>query len=195
GGFADVIHIGGAHAQLGAARSLFLTAPAPVDELARLLPNAEIEVDGAYTPAESAFLARRSDVAIVFAVRSEGEAFDLADLSLPWGQDAVIEAVADANPNTIVVLETGNPVAMPWRNKVRAVVQAWFPGQAGGTAIADVLTGTVNPSRRPPITWPRGLADPPRPQRPGLDTAWGTPTAIRFEEGAEVGYRWYAKTG
>ncbi|HEY8518660.1 MAG TPA: beta-glucosidase [Gammaproteobacteria bacterium] len=195
GGFADVIHIGGAHGQLGAARSLFLTPPAPVDELAKLLPNAEIEVDGAYTPAESALLAQRSDVAIVFAVRVEGEAFDLPDLSLPWGQDAVIDAVAAANPNTIVVLETGNPVAMPWRDKVKGIVQAWFPGQAGATAIAEVLTGKVNPSGRTPITWPADLADTPRPTMPILETKWGTPVTLRFDEGAEIGYRWYAKMG
>jgi beta-glucosidase len=195
GGFADVVHIGGAHGQLGAARSLFLTPPAPVDELAKLLPNAEIEVDGAYTPAESALLARRSDVAIVFAVRVEGEAFDLPDLSLPWGQDAVIEAVAAANANTIVVFETGNPVTMPWRDEVKGIVQAWFPGQAGATAIAEVLTGKVNPSGRTPITWPADLADTPRPTMPILETKWGTPVTLRFDEGAEIGYRWYAKTG
>jgi beta-glucosidase len=86
--------------------------PAPVDELKKLLPAAEIEYDGAYTPAESALLAKRSDMVIVSGVRAEGEAFDLPDLSLPWGQDAVIDAVVGANPNTIVVLETGNPVSM-----------------------------------------------------------------------------------
>jgi beta-glucosidase len=98
------------------------------------------------------------------------------------------------NPNTIVVLETGNPVAMPWRDKVKAIVEAWYPGQAGGQAIAEVLTGTVNPSGRLPITFPADLAQTPRPQLPGLGTPWGTPTRIEYNEGAEVGYRWYAKT-
>jgi beta-glucosidase len=195
GGYAEEINIGGAHGLLGIARSLFLFRPAPVDELKKLLPSAEIEYDGAYTPAESVLLAQRSDVAIVFAVRVEGEAFDLADLSLPWGQDAVIDAVAAANPNTIVVLQTGNPVSMPWRDKVKAVVQAWFPGQAGATAIAEVLTGKVNPSGHTPITWPADLADAPRPTMPILATKWGTPVTLRFDEGAEVGYRWYAKSG
>ena len=106
------------------------------------------------TPAEAVLLAERSDLAIAFGVRVEGEGYDLADLSLPWGQDAVIEAVATANPNTIVVLETGNPSSMPWRDKVRAIVQAWYPGQAGGQAIAEVLTGQVIPSGRLPITFP-----------------------------------------
>jgi beta-glucosidase len=147
------------------------------------------------TPAESALLARRSDVAIVFAIRVEGEGFDLPDLSLPWGQDAIIDAVASANPNTIVVLETGNPVAMPWHDEVRAVVEAWYPGQAGGQAIAEVLTGAVNPSGRLPITFPADLAQTPRPELPGLGEPWGTPTTIRYDEGAEVGYRWFAKQG
>ena len=69
-------------------------------------------------------MAKRSDVVIVFGIRAEGEGYDLPDLSLPWGQDAVIDAVAGANPNTIVVLETGNPVSMPWRDRVKGIVQA-----------------------------------------------------------------------
>jgi beta-glucosidase len=131
----------------------------------------------------------------VFAVRVEGEGFDNADLSLPWGQDAVIAAVADANPRTIVVLETGNPVAMPWRDRVAAVVEAWYPGQAGGQAIAEVLAGAVNPSGRLPVTFPADLAQTPRPELPGLGTPTGTPTTIRYDEGAEVGYRWFAARG
>jgi beta-glucosidase len=138
--------------------------------------------------------ARRSDVVIVFRIRIEGEGYDLPDLRLPQGQDAVIDAVANANPNTIVVLETGNPVAMPWRDKVKGIVEAWYPGQAGGQAIAEVLTGKVNPSGRLPITFPADLAQTPRPKLPGLGTPWGTPTRIEYNEGAEVGYRWYAKT-
>jgi beta-glucosidase len=111
-------------------------------------------------------LARRADVVIVFGVRVEGEAFDLPDLSLPWGQDAIIDAVATANPNTIVVLETGNPVSMPWRDKVNAILQAWYPGQAGGQAIAEILTGRINPSGRLPISFPESLAQTPRPELP-----------------------------
>jgi beta-glucosidase len=93
------------------------------------------------------------------------------------------------------VLETGNPISMPWRNRVRAIVQAWYPGQAGGQAIAEILTGKVNPSGRLPITFPARLADTPRPRLSGLGTPWGTPTTIRYDEGAEAGYRWYARTG
>jgi beta-glucosidase len=193
GGFAGVIKIGGPGI-MGGARNLFLFPSSPLAELKKLVPNAQIDFDPGQIPAEAALLAKRSDVVIAFGIRVEGEGFDSADLSLPWGQDAVIDAVASVNPNTIVVLETGNPCSMPWRNKVKAIVQAWYPGQAGGQAIAEILTGKVNPSGRLPITFPNSLADTPRPELPGLGTPWGTPTTVRYEEGAEVGYRWFAKT-
>jgi beta-glucosidase len=112
---------------------------------------------------------------------------------LPWGQDAVIDAVAAANSNTVVVLETGNPVSMPWRNKVKAIVQSWYPGQAGAQAIAEILSGKFNPSGHLPITFPADLAQTPRPELPGLGTPWGTPVTIRYDQGAEVGYRWFAQ--
>lgn len=194
GGFAAVIPIGGAGV-MGGSRNLYLHPSPPLAALRAAMPDAAIDFDPGQNPAEAAMLARRSDLAIVFAIRSEGESYDLADLSLPWGQSAVIEAVAAANPNTVVVLETGNPVDMPWRDRVRAIVQAWYPGQAGGRAIADVLTGAVNPSGRLPVTFPASLADTPRPELPGLGTPWGTPTTIEYAEGAEVGYRWYASRG
>lgn len=192
GGFAAVLNIGGPGI-MGAARNLYLVPSSPVAELKKLLPRAQVEFDPGMSPAESALLARRSDLAIVLGIRVEGEGFDLPDLSLPWGQDAVIEAVAAANPNTIVVLETGNAVAMPWRDDVRAIIQAWYPGQAGGQAIAEILTGRVNPSGRLPVTFPAGLHHTPRPELEGLGTAWGTPVTIRYHEGAEIGYRWFAQ--
>jgi beta-glucosidase len=192
GGFAAEIKIGGPGI-MGGMRNLYLLPSSPEAELKRLLPDAQIEFDPGLTPAESALLAARSDVAIVFGIRVEGEGYDLPDLSLPWGQDAVIDAIASANPNTIVVLETGNPVAMPWHDKVRAIVEAWYPGQAGGRAIAEVLTGRVNPSGRLPVTFPAEVDQTPRPELPGIGSPWGTPTTIRYDEGAEVGYRWFAK--
>jgi beta-glucosidase len=194
GGYAEVIEIGGPGI-MGSFRNLYLLPSSPLAELRAQLPGAQIEFDPGMTPAEAALLARRADVAIVFAIRVEGEGFDSPDLSLPWGQDAVIDAVAEANPNTIVVLETGNPVAMPWRDKVRAIVQAWYPGQEGGRAIADILTGAVNPSGRLPLTFPADLAQTPRPELPGLGTPWGTPVTIDYHEGAEIGYRWFAQQG
>jgi beta-glucosidase len=202
GGYAAIIKIG-SPGIAGHVRNLYLLPSSPFEELKKLLPNAQVEFDSGMSPAESALLARRSDVVIVFGIRVEGESFDLPDLSLPWGQDAVIDAVAAVNPNTIVVLETGNPVDMPWRNHVKAIVQAWYPGQAGGQAIAEILTGRVNPSGRLPITFPASLTQTPRPELEGMGTPWppegrfdeGTPTTIRYYEGAEVGYRWFAKIG
>jgi beta-glucosidase len=192
GGYAEIIRIGGP-SFMGATRNLYLLPSSPLAELGKLLPQAEIEFDPGMSPAEAALLARRSDVVIVFGIRTEGEGFDNADLSLPWGQDAVIEAVAAANPNTIVVLETGNPVAMPWRDDVKAILEAWYPGQAGGQAIAEILTGVVGPSGRLPVTFPAGLAQTPRPDLPSLGEPWGTPATIEYNEGAEVGYRWFAQ--
>jgi beta-glucosidase len=194
GGFAAEIAIGGPGI-MGSMRNLYLLPSSPLDELRERLPDAELEFDPGMAPAEAALLAARSDVAVVFAIRVEGEGFDLPDLSLPWGQDAVIDAVAGANPNTIVVLETGNPVAMPWHDKVRAIVHAWYSGQAGGQAIAEVLTGAVNPSGRLPVTFPADLAQTPRPELPGLGTPWGTAVTIDYHEGAEIGYRWFAQQG
>ena len=170
GGYAAVFPIGWP----GGLRNLYLLPSSPVIELRKQLAAARIEFDPGISPAEAALAARRADVAIVFAVRVEGEGFDSVDLSLPWGQDAVIAAVADANPNTVVVLETGNPVAMPWRDAVNAIVQAWYPGQAGGQAIAEVIAGRVNPSGRLPVTFPVDLSQTPRPELPGIDAPWGS---------------------
>jgi beta-glucosidase len=192
GGYAGTINIGGS-GLMGNARSLFLLPSSPLAALKKLMPNATIDFDPGYTVAEAKLLAKRSDIVILFGIRAEGEGFDLADLSLPWGQDALISEIASTNPNTIVVLETGNASSMPWRDKVKAILQAWYPGQAGGTAIAEILTGKVNPSGRLPLTFPESLEQTPRPELSGLGTPWGTPTTIVYNEGADVGYRWYAK--
>jgi beta-glucosidase len=187
-----VIKVGGPGI-MGVGRNLYLLPSSPLEELRQLLPGAQIEFDPGTNPAESALMAAHCDVAVVFAIKLDSEGFDDPDLSLPWGQDAVIEVVAAANPNTIVVLETGNPVAMPWRDRVNAIVEAWYPGQAGGQAIAEILTGAVNPSGRLPVTFPADLAQTPRPDLPGLGTPWGTPVTIEYNEGAEIGYRWFAR--
>ncbi|OBG33836.1 glycosyl hydrolase [Mycobacterium sp. E3198] len=194
GGYAAVVPIGGTGLEAGM-RNLYLLPSSPLSELRKRLPRAQIEFDPGLSPAEAAMAARRADVAIVFAVRAEGEGFDGADLSLPWGQDAVIAAVSAANPNAVVVLETGNPVSMPWRDSVNAIVQAWYPGQDGGRAIAEVLVGLVNPSGRLPITFPVDLGQTPRPELLDPGVSWGTPTTIDYFEGADVGYRWFAQRG
>lgn len=149
--------------------------------------------------AEAAQLAARADVAVVFVEQWAAESFDLPTLALPGNQDALIEAVAKANPRTIVVLETNGPVALPWLSRVGAVLEAWYPGAAGGEAIARLLYGEVTPSGRLPVSWPRDESQLPRPEIPGAGLAsigvppQGNPAQdVDYDiEGADVGYRWY----
>jgi beta-glucosidase len=158
--------------------------------------------DGRYR-SDAARAAEHADVAIVFATQYMTEGFDAPDLSLPYGQDELIAAVAAANPNTIVVLQTGGPVAMPWLDDVAAVMEAWYPGAKGGEAIADILFGDVNPSGHLPITFPGSLEQLPRPELDGLGTVEpsyagvGTPgqtlEADYTIEGSDIGYRWFAR--
>ncbi len=147
--------------------------------------------------AAAAAAARRAAAVIVFAEQWTGESLDAPDLSLPNGQDELIAAVAQAHPKTIVILETGGPVLMPWLSSVGAVVEAWYPGTAGGEAIARVLTGAVDPSGHLPVTFPASLAQLPRPVIDGdvkLD-ADAHPISNYDVEGAAVGYKWFDKTG
>lgn len=194
GGYAAAINLGG-FGIMSPNRNLFVLPDSPLERIRRAFPHATVEYDPGMSPAEAASLAARCEVAIVFGIRVDGQGYDLIDLDLPWGQNAVIDAVAEANSNTVVVLETGNPVSMPWKEKVRAILHAWYPGQAGGRAITELLSGDVNPSGRLPMTFPRGLSDVPRPVLPGQGTPWGTPTEIHYDEGSSVGYRWAAEKG
>jgi beta-glucosidase len=194
GGYAASIPLGG-EGQMAAWRTERYGGSAPLTELAKRTPGAHVTYDPGIYSASAAAMAKRADVAIVFATKFETEGYDSPDLSLPTGQDELIAAVAAANPNTVVVLETGNPVAMPWQHRMKAILAAWYPGEAGGQAIAEVLTGEVNPSGRLPLTFPAGAQDLPRPELPGIDTPENTPTTINYSEGADVGYRWFAKTG
>jgi beta-glucosidase len=188
------IPVGGNGVMAGARVMLFDPSP-PLRAIQAAAPRAEVLYDAGAFPAEAAALAARCDVAIVFAIRHELEGYDVPDLTLPYGQDAVVAAVVRANPRTIVVLETGNPVTMPWVEAVPAVLAAWYPGQAGGQAIADVLFGAVNPSGHLPISFPRDLADTVRPALPNLGAEDFAPVSIDYSEGADVGYRWYARRG
>jgi len=130
-------------------------------------------------------------------------------MSLGEGQDALIDAVAASNPHSVVVLETGNPVLMPWASKVPAILVAWYPGQRGGAAIAGILSGRVNPSGHLPVTWPAHVDQLPLPALPGSDVpranaevrkAFGyqadrMPFGIKYPEGSDIGYRWFERTG
>jgi beta-glucosidase len=110
-------------------------------------------------------------------------------MKLDGNQDALIEAVAAANPRTAVVLETNAGVAMPWASRVPVILEAWYPGRAGGKAIANVLTGRVNPSGHLPVTFYDSEAQLPRPVRPGGNSEMDQFT-INYSEGAAVGYKW-----
>jgi beta-glucosidase len=146
---------------------------------------------------QAVLAARNADTAIVFIGRNgewDTEGSDLPSIELPGRQSELVAAVANANPNTIVVLQTGGPVEMPWIGSVAALLQAWYPGQEAGNAIADVLTGAAEPSGRLPQTFPVRWADNPAHSQdkevyPGLEGK------VRYEEGIFVGYRHYDKLG
>ena len=171
-------------------------ASSPLKALKAELPQAQIAYqDGVYASA-AALAASKADVAIVFITQWMTEGQDAADLTLPYGQDQLVEAVAAANPNTIVVLETGGPVLMPWLGKVGALVQAWYPGYRGGEALAGLLSGRVNPSGRLPVSFPASEAQLPRPRLPGLGEPPTTAMDVDYDiEGSDVGYRWFARQG
>jgi len=154
----------------------------------------EWEVPGHQNPIEDVMrLAAESDVAIVFAGLSnlfEGGMNDKKDIALPEGQDKLISAVARTNANTIVVLINGTPVAMPWLDEVAAVVEAYYPGQEGGNAIARVIFGDVNPSGKLPETFPKRLQD-----NPSYGFFPGQKRCVSYKEGIYVGYRHYDTRG
>jgi beta-glucosidase len=176
----------------------------PLQALRAKLPHTKIDFDPGTDLDSAAKLARSSDLAIVFAYQWESEGMDLPNLSLPDNQDALIEQVAAANPHTVVVLETGSAVTMPWLNKVAGVVEAWYAGSSGDKALANVLVGDVNPSGKLAITFPKSEQDLPHPVIPqppprlrGQGSApvnAGAPPsnyAVHYDEGAEVGYKWF----
>ncbi len=133
-------------------------------------------------------IARHARYVIVVASDLTSEGADRPNLSLPGDQNSLIRAVAAANPRTIVVLETGGAVTMPWLGHVAAVLEAWFPGQVDGAAIAPVLSGAVDPSGRLPLTFPTSMGATPissPPLFPGVDGS------VEFTPGLQMGYRWY----
>jgi beta-glucosidase len=160
----------------------------PMDSIRALAPNASVTYVDGTDPAAAAAAARNADVALVFATQWSGESFDVP-MALDGNQDALIQAVAAANPRTAVVLETNAGVVMPWAARVPAILEAWYPGRAGGKAIANVLTGRVNPSGHLPVTFYASDSQLPRPVRPGGSTEMDK-FAINYSEGAAVGYKW-----
>src|SRR5258708_23893789 len=178
----------------------------PLKAIRAKAPGAKVEFDPGTDLNSAAALAKNADVAIVFVSRWESEGRDSNNMSLPDNQDALVAKVAAANPHTVVVLETGNPVVMPWVDQVSAILEAWFAGSSGDKALANILFGDVNPSGKLPITFPRSEADlphqsivkpPPNTEPPPGPNHWkrvleGLPAfQTNYDEGLKVGYKWY----
>ncbi|WP_294334279.1 glycoside hydrolase family 3 protein [uncultured Sphingomonas sp.] len=216
GGSSQVRSVGGAPVEIpltsGAAASFARVtwhASSPLQAIRAKAPGAQVTYVDGRDPAAAAAAAKRADVVVVFATQWTTEAQDVDSLALPDGQDALIAAVAKANAKTVVVLETGGPVLMPWLDQVPAVLQAWYPGQRGGEAIAGILFGDVNPSGRLPISFPKSAEQLPRPKpvvpaglnaNAASDAGAGDGSTlpswdVTYSEGANVGYRWYAAQG
>jgi beta-glucosidase len=200
----------------GGGRSGVYFPDSPLQAIHAKMPNSKVTFDAGTDPAAAAALAKASEVAIVFVNQPMAEGRDAATLALPDNQDALVEAVGAANPRTIVVLETGGPVTMPWVDHVHAVLAAFYPGIRGAEAIADILFGEVNPSGKLAVTFPKHDADVPHPQIAGMNLtpqpapappaptpgaaapAGGggrgrglPPFDVPYSEGLKVGYKWY----
>lgn len=167
---------------------------APLAAIAAAAPGAHVDYDAGDDAGRAVALARDADAVVVFAHQWMAEMVDAPDLALPDGQDDLIARVAAANPHTVVVLETGGPVTMPWLADTAAVLAAWYPGAGGGEAIARILFGDVDPSGRLPMTFPLHEAQLPRPT---LDAGRdGQPFAVDYDvEGARAGYQWFDTHG
>ncbi|MFF1920570.1 glycoside hydrolase family 3 C-terminal domain-containing protein [Streptomyces sp. NPDC058221] len=141
---------------------------------------------------EAVSLAKKSSVAVVFAKTDTSEGSDLKDIELPGNQNQLIAQVAAANPHTVVVLNTGSAVTMPWLDKVSGVLEGWYSGQSEGTAIASLLFGDVNPSGKLPVSFPKSLNDVPA----NTAAQWpGQKDQVQYSEGLAMGYRWYRSKG
>ncbi len=173
------------------------------DELAKLGINAEYAQGYELTAkkaknndkliAEAAQLAGKVDTAVVFIGLTdeyEAEGYDRTHMKLPDAHDKLVEEVVKANPNTVVVLAGGSPVEMPWNDSVKAVLNSYLGGQAGGGAVADILTGKVNPSGKLPETYPLVYAD-----TPAVNNFPGNPATVEHRESIYIGYRYYEKAG
>jgi beta-glucosidase len=159
----------------------------PLAELRAALPQAQIDFASGDNQRDAVRLARAADLVIVFGTQWSSESIDVP-ARLDGEQDALIAAVAEANPRTVVVLQTNGPIIMPWADEVPVILEAWYPGRMGGAAIARVLTGAVNPSGHLPATFPRSLEQLPHPGDP-------QPGDVVYSEGATVGYKWFDRQG
>jgi beta-glucosidase len=166
----------------------------PLRAIQALAPGSEVTFADGNDRKAAADLAAKSDVALVFATQWNGEGFD-SPLTLENDQDALVAAVAAANPRTVVILETGGAVFMPWIDKVQGVLQAWYPGTSGGEAIANLLFGRVNPSGHLPISFPKDESQFARRELVEKDAKGEKTLTATYSEGATVGYKWHDAKG
>lgn len=181
---------------------------APLTAIRAALPGAMVRFDSGADPGKAALAARGADIVLIYAYQWQAEGVDLPTLALPDKQDRLITEVAKANPHTVVVLETGGPVLMPWLHSVAGVIETWYSGTMGATAIADILVGDVNPSGKLPVTFPMADGDLPHPKLiappPASREDWSDADAMSrrllaglpsfpapYDEGLKVGYKWY----
>jgi beta-glucosidase len=179
------------------ARGAIWWPDSPLKAIAARAPQAKVTFNSGTDPGSAAAAARSADVAIVFASQPASEGIDQSSLSLPGNQDAMIQAVSAANPHTIVVLETGGPVTMPWLARAASVVEIWFPGSRGAEALAALLFDDVNFTAKLPVTFPAGedqlpvrvIAGPRQSPVPGTPT--NQSFDVSYPEKDLVGYKWY----
>ena len=201
GGSAQVPAIGGNAVPLNDANLPWPGAPvyfrsSPLQAM-KALGAGFVTYDPGTDIARASNAARHADAVVVFATKWSVESIDSSDMALPDKQDDLIAALARNNHHVVVVLETGNPVNMPWVNDVEGIIEAWYPGAAGGQAIARLLYGDANPSGHLPMTFPQAITQTPHPEIPGVDARtvyevqFHTDQELFYDEGSEVGYRWF----
>ncbi len=198
GGSSQVYPVGGAAFRGGPKAfpgPMIYYPSSPLKAIQARAPEAKVTYNDGSDPAAAAAFAADADVVLVFANQWTAESVDVPDLSLPDKQDDLVAAVAKANAKTVVVLQTGGPVLMPWLGNVGAVLEAWYPGTNGGEAIGRVLFGEVNPSGHLPATFPASEAQLPRPVLDGYPEVKDARITVNYSEGAAVGYKWFDLKG
>lgn len=179
----------------------------PLEGIKTAFPNSKIVFNNGADLQAAIAVASASDVVILIVDKLSGEAIDNQDLSLDDNQDDLVRQISKVNPKSIVVLQTGNPVLMLWKNDVAAILVAWYGGQKGGEAIGEILNGSKNPSGHLPVTFPADIQQLPNPILPGSNipladnetrATYGLmadtkPFELEYPEGSDVGYRWFDK--
>ena len=206
GGSSQVVPRGGIAAKepLGENRAMIFDPGSPLEAIRLQFPRARVDFDDGSVPARAAKAAADADAVILFVDQWMTESADAPSLELPGEQDRLVDVVTRANPRTAVVLETGGPVLMPWLDQTAAVLEAWYPGQKGGEAIAEILSGAANPSGRLPVTFPVSEGQLPHPKIQGDPNGapigpvgrggrYGPTFTAVYDEGAAVGYKWFVE--